>query len=76
MRAPVDCEPLVAFAPDQAPEATQAVAFVDDQVSEALPPWATELGPTLKLTAGSGDLTDTVTDCVAVAPLAPWQVKV
>ncbi len=31
MSAPVDCEPLTALAADQAPEAVQAVALVDDQ---------------------------------------------
>jgi hypothetical protein len=72
--APVDCVPLVALAPDQAPEAVQAVALVEDQVSEALPPWATELGPTLNSTVGSGDLTETVTAWLAVPP-APWQVS-
>ena len=29
----MDCEPLVALAPDQAPEAVQAVALLADQAS-------------------------------------------
>ena len=60
--APVDCEPLRALLPDQAPEAVQAVAWVDDQVSVELPPLAIALGPTLRLTVGSGALTETVVD--------------
>jgi hypothetical protein len=53
----------------------QEVALVEDQVKEALPPWAMALGPALKVTVGSGDLTETVADWVAVAPPAPWQVN-
>jgi hypothetical protein len=60
--APVDCEPLVALAPVQAPEALHAVALAEDQVNVALPPLATALGPTLRLTVGVGDLTETVAD--------------
>jgi hypothetical protein len=73
--SPVDCEPLSARVPDQAPEAAQAVAFAEDQLSVALPPLAMALGPTLKLTVGVGALTETVVDCVAL-PLGPVQVKV
>jgi hypothetical protein len=73
-RAPVDCEPASAFAPVQAPEAAQAVAFADDQDKVALAPLAIALGPTLNCTVGVGDLTDTVVDCVAV-PAGPLQVK-
>jgi hypothetical protein len=60
--APVDCEPLTGRAPDQAPEAEQEVALVDDQVKVALPPLVIALGPTLRLTVGVGDLTETVVD--------------
>ena len=73
--APVDCEPLKAFAPVQAPDARHAVAFADDHVKVALAPLATALGPTLNCTVGVGDLTDTVVDCVAV-PAGPVQLKV
>ena len=73
--APVDCEPLRALLPDQAPEAVQAVAWVDDHVSVELPPLAIALGPTLRLTVGSGALTETVVDCTAL-PAGPRQVNV
>ncbi len=73
--APVDCEPLRALLPDQAPEAVQAVAWVDDHVRVALPPLVMALGPTLRLTVGSGALTETVVDCTAL-PAGPRQVNV
>jgi hypothetical protein len=53
---------LIAFAPDQAPEAVQAVACVDDQVSVALPPEVMALGPTLRLMLGAVALMVTVAD--------------
>jgi hypothetical protein len=68
VRAPVDCEPLVALLPDHPPEAVQEVALVEDQVRVALAPLVMALGPTLKVTVGRGALTDTVVDCVAVPP--------
>jgi hypothetical protein len=74
-RAPVDCEPLIAFAPVQAPEALQAVALVELQVRAELAPAAIELGLTLKLTVGVGLVTETVADCAALPPL-PLQVNV
>ena len=73
--APVDWEPLRALLPDQPPEALQAVAYVDDHVRVALAPLAMALGPTLKLTVGSGAFTDTVVDCAAL-PRGPVQVSV
>jgi hypothetical protein len=73
--APVDCEPVTGLLPDQAPEAVQAVAFVADQFRVALPPLVMALGPTLKVTAGVGDLMEIVADCTAVPP-APVQVRV
>ena len=60
--APVDCVPCTDFAPDQAPEAVQEVAFWVVQFNVALLPLVMALGPTLKLTVGAGDLMDTVTD--------------
>jgi hypothetical protein len=72
--APVDWEPFSALAPDQAPEAEQDVAFAEDQLRVALPPLAIALGPTLRLTVGVGDLTETVVDCAALPP-GPLQVK-
>jgi hypothetical protein len=72
--APVDCEPLKALVPDQAPEAVQAVALVADQLNVALLPLVTALGPTLRLTVGARDLTETVADWTAVPP-GPEQVS-
>jgi hypothetical protein len=65
----------MALVPDQPPEAVQAVALLDDQVSLDVPPLATVLGMALKLTVTDGwALTETVADCAAVPP-APVQVK-
>jgi hypothetical protein len=64
----VDDEPLMALMPDQAPEAVQAVAFVDDQISDAALPLVIELGLALKLTVGAACLTDTVAVCAALPP--------
>jgi hypothetical protein len=73
--APVDCEPLVATAPDQPPDAAQDVALVEDQVRVELPPLATLVGLALSETLGVGADTETVTDCAAVPP-GPVQVNV
>jgi hypothetical protein len=73
--APVDCEPLVALAPDQAPEAVQAVALVDDQVRDAVLPWLIELGVAVKLTVGAAALTETIAVCEALPP-GPVQDRV
>ena len=69
MRAPVDCEPLVALAPDQLPAPVHAVALVEDQVKTALLPLATVLGLAAMATVGAGAVTDTVVDCVALPPV-------
>ena len=58
----MDVEPLVALAPDQAPEAAHEVALADDHVSVELAPLAMVLGLALRLTVGAGGVTDTVTD--------------
>ena len=71
----MDCEPLRALLPDQPPEAVQAVAWVEDHVRVALAPLVMALGPTLRLTVGSGVLTETVVDCTALPP-GPTQVTV
>ena len=71
----MDCDPLTGLAPDHAPEAVQAVAFVADQFRVALPPLVIALGPTLKVTVGVGDLMETLADWAAVPP-APVHVKV
>jgi hypothetical protein len=62
VRAPVASEPFTALAPDQAPEAVQAVAFVDDHVRVEPLPLATVLGLAIRLTVGEGAVTETVTD--------------
>ena len=74
MSAPVDCEPLMALLPDQAPEAVQAVAFVDDQANVDAAPLLTVLGVAEKLAVGVGAVTETVADCVALPPV-PVQVS-
>jgi hypothetical protein len=59
----VDCEPLIALVPDQAPEAAHEVALVEDQVKVELPPLVTVLGLAPMLTvAVSFGLTVTVVD--------------
>ncbi len=75
MSAPVDWVPLTALAPDQAPEAVHEVELVDDQLKLALLPLVIALGPTLRLTVGSGALTVTVVDWGALPP-GPVQVNV
>jgi len=61
-RTPVDCEPLTDLVPDQAPEATQEVAFAADHVSIELVPLAIELGAALTRTVGAWELTEIVAD--------------
>jgi hypothetical protein len=73
--APVDCEPLRASVPAQAPEAVHEVASTEVQLSVALPPLIIELGLAVKCTVGAGGLTDTLADCAALAP-PPSQVRV
>jgi hypothetical protein len=46
--------PEVALVPDQAPEAVQDVAFVEDQVSVEDPPLATDAGLAASDTVGAG----------------------
>ena len=62
VNAPVDCDPLNALVPDQAPEALHAVAFCVDQVSVAEAPELTELGAALNVTEGGNAETVTVAD--------------
>jgi hypothetical protein len=73
--APVDREPLTGMPPDQAPEAVQEVALVEDQLNVDALPLAMVLGLALRLTVAVGaGLTVTVVDCAAVPP-APLQVN-
>jgi hypothetical protein len=74
VKAPVDCEPLVALGPDHAPEAVQPMASVDDQVSVALAPLAMICGFALIVTVGWG-ATVTVADCETLPP-TPEQLRV
>ena len=74
LSAPVDCEPLTALLPDQAPEAVHEVALVADQLNVEAPPLAMVLGLAVKLTVGAAAVTETVADCVALPP-APVQVS-
>ena len=79
VRAPVDWEPLVALAPDHAPEAVQLVASVEDQVSVEAPPLVTEVGLAVSDTVGTGGgggapVTVTVADALALPP-APVQLR-
>jgi hypothetical protein len=68
------CDPLVPSVPDQAPDAAQPDAEVDDQVNVALPPLATLLGLALKDTVGGVAVTETVVEFDEVPP-APVQVS-
>jgi hypothetical protein len=72
--APLDCEPLIALLPDQPPEAVQALALVDVQVTVAAAPLVTVLGVAERLTVGAAGVTETVAACVALPP-APVQVS-
>jgi len=64
----VDCDPVAALVPDQAPEAVQDVALVAAHVNVELPPLAIVAGLAVKVTVGEGEVTETVTDCVALPP--------
>ena len=58
--------------PLQPPEAVQAVALVEDQVSCVLPPLFTVVGFALSVAVGTGGaFTATVTLCVALVPPGP-----
>ena len=70
----MDCEPLLALTPAQAPDAVHAVALVEDQVKTELPPLAIVLGLAAKATVAAGGVTDTVVDWVALPPV-PVQVS-
>lgn len=68
MSAPVEVEPFEASVPDHAPDAAQAVALVDDQVSVVALPLATVLGLAVRVTVGAVWVTETVADWLAVPP--------
>lgn len=66
VRAPVDQVPLVGTLPCQPPEAVQALASEDFQVSVDRPPWLTVVGAAANVIDGkgraAGSATDTATD--------------
>jgi hypothetical protein len=66
--APVDFVPLVAWLPDQAPEAVQEVALVDVQLRAEPLPLVTLVGFALIDTLGGVADTVTVADWLAVPP--------
>jgi len=72
---PTLCEPLVANAPDQAPDAAQLVAFVLDHVSVVLPFAATPCGFAVRVAVGDAAVTVTAALCDALPPL-PVHVNV
>ena len=78
----LDSLPEVPLLPDQPPEATHDVAFVEDQVSVDVPPLEILAGFAVSETTGSGGgVPATVTLAVAVAlvvapdPVDPVQVR-
>ena len=75
LSAPVLALPLVGSFPDQPPDAVQPDALLEDQLSVADPPLLTVVGLALRLTAGAGLETLTVTDWLVLPP-GPLQVSV
>ena len=71
---PVDSPPEVALSPDQAPEAVQELAFVEDQVRVEASPLGTDGGIAASDTVAIGGNTITVTDALALPP-GPVQVR-
>jgi hypothetical protein len=71
------CVPLVAREPAHPPDAVQAVASVEDQVSVVAPPLATLAGLAVRLTTGGDAACMIVTFAVAAAvPPTPLQLSV
>jgi hypothetical protein len=62
LRAPVECDPLVATLPLQPPDAVQLVALVEDHVRVEAAPLETLVGLAFSDTLGAGADTDTTTD--------------
>ncbi len=75
VRAPVDCDPLVASVPVQPPEAVLEVALVEVHVSVELLPDTTLVGLAVSVTVGAGVVTVTLADAEPLPPV-PVQVKV
>jgi hypothetical protein len=69
---PIDCVPLVDFAPDQPPDAVQLFAFVVLQLNVEFAPLATVVGLALSVNVGAGVTTLlTVTDIGLALPTFP-----
>jgi hypothetical protein len=71
----LDWLPEVVLVPVHAPEATQDVASVDDQVRVEELPLATDVGLAVRDTVGTGGVTVTVAEALPVPP-APVQASV
>jgi hypothetical protein len=74
VKAPVDWVPETALLPDQAPDAVQDVALVEDQVSVEDPPLATEVGFAETDTVGAG-VEAVILTCAEALPVPPAPVQ-
>ena len=61
VKAPVEAEPEVAWAPDHEPDAVHDVALVELQVSVEALPETTEVGEAVRETVGAGVASGVVT---------------
>ena len=68
------CVPLAGLVPLQAPDAVQAVAFVERHSSEVEAPASTAAAPARNVAVGAGT-TVTVASEVALVPPAPVQTN-
>jgi hypothetical protein len=77
VNAPVLWVPLAASGPVHAPEAVQAVALVELQMSVESPPLATDVGDAARDTVGTGSapVTATLTESTSLVPPAPVHVN-
>jgi len=75
VNTPLDWLPEVALAPDHAPEAVHESASADDQARVEEPPLTTEAGFAVSDTVGTGAVTVTLADALAVPP-GPVQTRV
>ncbi len=76
LSAPVDDVPLVAFVPNQAPEAVQLVAFVVLHISVELPPLVTNAGVAVSTSVGAAGGMTVIDADTEVLPPAPEHVRV
>jgi hypothetical protein len=72
---PLDWLPEMPLLPVHAPEATQEVASVEDQVRLEAPPLVIDVGLAVSDTVGAGGMTVTVADALPVPP-GPVQARV